>query len=97
MDIPPPSSNSFTVYTKQNCPYCVKAKTILSNTNTQFQVVECDVFLEIDKTAFLDTMRQRTGRDYRTFPMIFDNGVFVGGYSELQSYLDKKNAFDFEI
>lgn len=97
MDIPEPNSTGFTVYTKNNCPYCTKAKTILTNTKAQFQVIECDAFLEIDKTAFLDTMRKKTQRDYRTFPMIFDQGNFVGGYSELQSYLDKKNAFDFEL
>ena len=97
MDIPVPSTHCVTVYTKQNCPYCSKAKTILTNTNISFQVIKCDAFLEIDKTAFLDTMRKKTQRDYRTFPMIFDQGNFIGGYSELQSYLDKKNAFNFEL
>jgi glutaredoxin 1 len=95
MSFPEPYGDGFTIYTKNNCPYCVKAKTILTNTKLDFHIIECDGFLETNRTAFLDFIRHKIGRDYKTFPMIFDKNDFVGGYSELQSYIDRKNAFDF--
>jgi hypothetical protein len=97
MNIPSPNEIGFTMYTKKNCPYCVNSKIILTNTKANFRIIECDDFLEINRTAFLDSMRKKTGRDYRTFPMIFENDSFIGGYSELQSYIDRKNAFDFDF
>lgn len=85
-----PQSSGYTVYSKNNCPYCTKAKQLL----TTAHIVECDVFLTVDqKPAFLQYMDTFTGIQYRTFPMIFHDGVFVGGFTEAKVYYEKQVCF----
>jgi len=89
--IPPPSSDGFTVFTKQDCSYCDKVKLLLPGA----LIVSCDSFLK-DRDAFLSVMDQRTGA-YRTFPMVFRNGVFLGGYEDTKRYLDHQRLFQEEF
>ena len=92
-----PYPNSYTVYSKHGCHYCIKAKVLLSNLNPKSYVIECDDYLQDNKEDFLKFINDYTGREYRTFPMIFHNGKFIGGYTEAQQYHDKLNAFtEFE-
>jgi len=88
----------FTIYTKSGCPYCVRAKDLLRSTRRSAQVkeIDCDPFLTsaVQKEEFLATMATYCGRSYRTFPMIFHQGQFVGGYSELLQYLERQHQMD---
>jgi glutaredoxin 3 len=64
------------IYTTKLCPYCYRAKALLSDKGAAFR--------EID-VSFNSTMRQwlfqRTGR--RTVPQIFINDQPVGGYDDI--------------
>jgi len=88
----------FTVYTKSGCPYCVRAKDLLQSTrrSARVQEIDCDSFLSTpaEKEEFLATMATYCGRSYRTFPMIFHKGQFVGGYSDLVQYLERQNQVE---
>jgi len=78
-----PSKENYTIYTKSGCPYCVKAKELL--VNEVYETIDCDDYLVDDKEAFLAFMQIIIGKEYRTFPMVFDKiGKFVGGFAELK-------------
>jgi len=64
------------VYTTNNCPFCVSAKTLLKSKNISFQ--EIDVSDDIDS---LQKMIKLSG--LRTVPQIFINNQCIGGFDEL--------------
>lgn len=72
-----------TVYTTRVCPYCVSAKRLLSQLNLKFEEVGLD-----DKPDLRQKVSEENG-NYRTVPMIFIDGKFIGGFNELQA-LHKK-------
>ena len=85
-----PQLVGYTVYSKSNCPYCVKAKELL----IMARIIDCDAFLTVDKKPdFLKQMDTLIGREYRTFPMIFYDGVFVGGFTDAKVFYEKEQCF----
>ena len=89
MEFENPSNNNFTVYSKSGCPNCSKVKTLLKEKNFIFNVIDCDEYLLEDKEKFLEFIKKLTGNPCRIFPMVFFNGIFVGGYIETQEYIEK--------
>lgn len=84
--IPPPLKNGYTIYTKTGCAYCTLAKQLL--TESKHTIYSCDeIYLE-DKTLFFEFMQEYTKKSHKTFPLIFNNGEFVGGYSEIKAQFD---------
>ena len=97
MEFVNPSKNGYTIYTKSRCPFCTKAKVLLENENQT--IVDCDEYLSDGdkKLYFLQFIEDLIGKPYRTFPMIFKDGVFIGGFSETKVYYEKSTAFDCEF
>lgn len=91
MEITPPSDNTYTIYSKSGCSYCEKAKAALAANGLEYVEVRCDDYLAENRQLFLDGMKRLTGKDYRTFPMAFSRGVFLGGYVELRAHLDAED------
>ena len=87
MDIPSLQSSGYTVYTKSECGWCRRTKEMIPDG----LFIHCDEYLKTDKDAFLKEMAKRIGKEYRTFPMVFYDGGFVGGYE------DTKKIIDFDI
>jgi len=71
------------IYTKNGCTYCEKAKALLDKNNCKYKKIEVDssnkevIYREIDNKT----------NTYRYFPIIFRNGLFIGGYTELTKLL----------
>jgi glutaredoxin len=91
MKIPALQQNGYTVYTKSECGWCRRTKVLLP----EAVVFNCDKHLEFDKDAFLTEMAHRIGKEYRTFPMVFFEGVFIGGYEDTQDFVDFDITKDF--
>jgi glutaredoxin len=70
---------SLTLYTKNNCAYCVQAKTLLKNINVDFS--EVNIETDVDARNFV------INEGHRTMPQIYlDGKLFVeGGFSGLKS------------
>ena len=65
-----------TVYTKDYCPYCVKAKTLLSSLGATFE--------EVDITNSPDTIMELVKKSgMRTVPQIFVGNECLGGYDSI--------------
>ncbi|HEX7487980.1 MAG TPA: glutaredoxin 3 [Anaeromyxobacteraceae bacterium] len=74
------------VYSKQQCPYCVRAKALLTKKGIPFE--EIDVEQDEAKRAWLvETSGQRT------VPQIFVDGRPLGGFSDIET-LDRQGKLD---
>lgn len=68
------------VYTINNCGYCEAAKELLRRKNLNFR----DVNLSGKQEETMELLRKTA---HRTFPQIFIDGSFVGGFNELKAKL----------
>ena len=78
---PRPVHGMYTIYTKRDCVFCDKVKDLLKN--KPVFLVECD---EIDRELFLDFIDKLTPYCNRTFPYVFKDDVFIGGFAETDRY-----------
>jgi glutaredoxin 3 len=76
-----------TIYTTMMCPYCVRAKALLTRKGVAFD--EIDVSMDPD---LRNEMMERAG-GRQTVPQIFINGKHVGGCDELVA-LDQADKLD---
>jgi glutaredoxin len=84
-----PFENIYTIYSKSGCPNCKKVKTLLEENNIEFIIVDCDEYLINNKPEFLNFITELTNKDWKTFPMVFDQSIFIGGFSDTKQYLEK--------
>lgn len=83
--------SGFTVYSKSGCPNCTKVKKRLQLAYLVHKIVDCDDYLldENDKTTFLSLMEMKIGKYYGTFPMVFYDTQFIGGWTETNAFVEK--------
>ena len=68
------------VYTKDNCPYCVKAKALLKGYALEY--TETVIGKDISREEFLEKFPAA-----RTVPQIIMEGELIGGFEELAKRL----------
>lgn len=73
------------VYSKNNCPYCVAAKSLLANKGLSFEEIDVGQ----DSTQ-LQKMIEKSQR--RTVPQIFFDDEHIGGFVELRDLFFKQSA-----
>lgn len=79
------------IWTKPNCPYCVKAKALLNKHNVNFE--EYIIGSDLTPGDLNQGQHLRTREDLlsfvpnaKTVPQIWLNGNYVGGYTELEAF-----------
>ena len=80
----PRSKDEVTLYTMEYCPYCVRAKALLTQRGVPFSEV---LVPESDDEAW-DNLYELSG--LRTMPQIFKGDRLIGGYSDLAE-LDQRD------
>lgn len=66
------------IYTKDYCPYCKSAKSLLDSLHVQYQEID------ISKTPeLIDELVQKSG--LRTVPQIFVDDKCLGGFSDIDA------------
>jgi glutaredoxin len=86
-----PTANGYTIYTKPGCPYCVRVKNLLETHGVlTITLVQCEDYLLEARDEFLAFIAARAGKEYKTFPMVFEDGKFIGGFMDTKAHLDKK-------
>lgn len=90
-----PESGKYTVYSKSNCPNCVKVKDLLKSEKLEFVNIDCDLYLlDYKKAEFLTFVKQLISREWNTFPIVFDNhGQFIGGFKDTIIHIEKLLEF----
>lgn len=74
------------MYTWGACPFCIRAKALLSSKSIPFEEINLD-----GKDQELQELRQRTGQ--RTVPQIFIGDKLIGGFTDLAA-LDANGELD---
>jgi glutaredoxin len=80
--IPSPVLDGYTIYSKSNCPFCVKIKDFLEREKCKISIVDCDDYLKENRDEFISVMRTYTEVEWKTFPYVFLDGKFIGGYQD---------------
>jgi len=114
MEIIPPSTIGYTIYTKKDCIFCDKVKKLLETLSTvspEFNaselsvnplrlkkennicIIPCDEYLQENKEEFLYFIEDHAGLVYKTFPMVFLDGIFIGGFTETKKLIEMSNIF----
>lgn len=75
------------IYTKPTCPYCARAKALLSAKGVAFE--EVDILRHPERRA--EMIERADGRS--TVPQIFIDGVGVGGCDDIHA-LDARGRLD---
>lgn len=75
------------IYTKQLCPYCTRAKSLLARKGASFE--EIDISMGGPKRA---EMIERSG-GRMTVPQVFIDGTHIGGSDDLAA-LDRQGGLD---
>lgn len=69
------------VYTTDVCPYCQQAKRLLTERQIPFKEVSL-----VGNDELRTKLSEENG-GWRTVPMIFADGKFIGGYDDLRALL----------
>lgn len=77
--------SDFTVYTKQNCPFCDRAKNLIKLHGYDIQEIEVPTQASRDDVQAAVT-ESGSSHVVRTVPQIFFNGEYIGGYEQLVKY-----------
>ncbi len=73
-----------TIYTMDHCPYCVRAKALLSQRSIPFE----EVHVAEDDDAKWDELFKKSGM--KTMPQIWSGETLIGGYNDLAA-MDQKD------
>ncbi|NDF14997.1 glutaredoxin [bacterium] len=66
-----------TMYSMLNCPYCVKAKALLTQRGVAFETIMIDEWSDSE----WDDFAKKSGM--KTVPQIYVDGSLIGGYTQL--------------
>lgn len=69
----------FTVYGREDCSYCRKAKSALNEYDVKFNYISLE-----DKPELREDLRSQ---GFDTIPAIFLDGKELGGYEELEAWM----------
>ena len=74
------NSEIYTVYSKKNCSYCVRAVHLIENQGCEVQVKKID-----EVNEYLLEMRN-LAPSMRTMPVVLKGNNLIGGYSDLVNH-----------
>ncbi|AQX28303.1 MULTISPECIES: glutaredoxin 3 [unclassified Bartonella] len=74
-----------TLYTRPNCPYCIKARALLDQKGVKY--------IDIDASTSLRQQMVQRANGRNTFPQIFIGDYHVGGCDDLYA-LDTEGKLD---
>ena len=79
-----------TIYSKNNCVYCTKAKNLVKNLGLDYTEKMMESFESVDK------MLEDIGKQVRQMPQIKIDGELIGGYNQLVEYFEKQGKVNFK-
>lgn len=86
--IPMPKKNmGWVVYGKKNCSFCVNACSWFELNQISYRYYDIDKFISEKRIQNINEVYEYLGKkrikNHKTVPLIFYNGVFIGGYTDL--------------
>jgi glutaredoxin 3 len=71
------------IYSKPNCPYCVKAKALLEKHNIPYR----EISAVDEREVLIERVEAAIGQPPKTVPQIFIDGRYIGGHDQLVIHL----------
>ncbi|AUV58233.1 glutaredoxin [Bandra megavirus] len=89
--------NTFIIFFVQECPYCQKALQLLRSSGVAYKGYDINS-INGNMPRLLDTLNQYSyltnfNSNHMTKPIIFINGKFLGGSTELAQYLNNQFTY----
>lgn len=77
--------NGWTIIGKENCTYCGMSIELLNNNFIEFNKLDSSIFTqeEINNIKIINNIK--------SYPFIYKDKEFIGGYRELKNYLQINN------
>jgi hypothetical protein len=89
MEFEEPLKTGFTIYSKSGCIFCNKVKNLIQEKKLLYTVIDCNEYILEDKENFLLFIREKANVDVKTFPMVFYENKFIGGFIETEILINK--------
>lgn len=83
---------TITIYSKNNCVFCTKAKALLKNLGLEYEEKSLEKDFGSDPSKLIEDI----GKNVRTMPQIKIDGKLVGGYNQLVEYFADKGLVNFK-
>ena len=80
------------IYSKNNCIYCSKAKTLVKNLGLEYEEKSLEKDFGSDPTKLIEAI----GKNVRTMPQIKIDGKLIGGYNQLVEHFADKKQVNFK-
>lgn len=98
MEIEKPNNKGFTVYSKSGCPNCTLTKKLIKEKHFFFNEINCDEYLLENREDFLGIIEELANKSVKSFPIIFYETKFIGGYADTIDFIDKLLlSFDYNF
>ena len=81
---------SVIVYSKDNCPFCVKAKGLLDKLKVNYTTKN------VGQDITLEELYKELKKQVRSVPQIVINGELIGGYNQLVEHLCDLKLINFK-
>ena len=79
-----------TIYSKQNCTYCSKAKAMMNSLGIEYTEKKLEEFDTVND------MLEDIGKKVKTMPQIKIDNELIGGYHQLIEHLDDKGLVNYK-
>jgi len=73
------------IFTTEGCSSCTKAKNLLESYHIKYSTQRVDSYNDKKIYELIDPYTKK----YKFFPVIFNNGKFIGGYTDLKEKIPK--------
>lgn len=73
------------VYGREGCSYCTKAQKLLEEKKIPYNYIQLGIDITVDEF-------KEKFPDQKTVPVITNYGMKIGGYSELQEYIEETSG-----
>ena len=80
------------IYSKNNCIYCSKAKTLVTNLGLEYEEKSLEKDFGSDPIKLIEDI----GKNVRAMPQIKIDDELVGGYNQLVEYFEKQGKVNFK-
>ena len=83
---------TITIYSKNNCVYCNKAKTLLKNLGLEYEEKSLEKDFGSDPSKLIEDI----GKNVRQMPQIKIDGELIGGYNQLVEHFAGKGKVNYK-
>lgn len=81
-----------TIYGRDGCPFCVKAKDLANTLKESNFIKEIEYIDTVSNKLGKEELSEIVGKPVTTVPQIFIDGNYVGGFTEFDGYVRHLSA-----